>query len=110
MIIERPLIVINYNWNIFNNNNNWIFELIHSICWFSLFICICIKFYLLYYYEKLNLSIINQAWQREINVGITDWFISNSQKFGNPIWLIKISIIPYVFLIAIAVCGTHFLS
>lgn len=112
MIVERPIFLFNQLSK--HNKNNyseiflfnlpfWSLELLFGITWFGLFICICLKFYLLYYYERLNLAVVNQAWQKEINVGITDWYISNSQRWGNPIWLIKVSIIPYLFVVGLAV-------
>lgn len=65
------------------------FYIVQSITWFGIFFLILFKSYLLYFNQCLNLAVINQAWQKEINVGVTDWYISNKKRWGSAIWLIK---------------------
>ena len=79
-LIERPLSAwvtvfdsLSY-FDQFIQDFDWILlliQLISSLTWLALFLFICFKFYLLYYTQQLNLSVINQAWQKEINMGVT---------------------------------------
>ena len=50
---------------------HWTVQLIHALLWFGFLIILCIKFYLLYYNQQFCLALINQTWQKEINMGIT---------------------------------------
>ena len=77
-IIERPLsaLISVFAMDALSNAfvDNWsllVIQSISSLTWIALFMFICFKFYLLYYTQQLNLSVINQAWQKEINIGVT---------------------------------------
>ena len=79
LLFERPLLAF---YNVFSFSSNikfvdmyrWIFELIHGLLWFALLTAFCIKFYLLYFNQQLNLAVINQTWQKQINIGVTGMF------------------------------------
>lgn len=76
-----------------------IHELLHTLLLYLLLFCIFIKFYLLYYNMQLSLAKSNLAWQTKINANVTDWYIQNCKRWGNPGWIIKICSIPYVLII-----------
>lgn len=51
------------------------FEFVHCTLWFALLIILCIKFYLLYFTQQLNLSLIDETWHKDINIGVTGMHI-----------------------------------
>lgn len=99
ILVERPLLACIFVFNLFKLPV-WLIELFYALSWFPLFICLSFKTYLLYYNQQLSLSIMNQAWQKEINMGVTDWYIANHNSWGNPIWLIKVFSIPFILGVA----------
>ena len=130
MLIERPLAVIviiianydDYYYKPLPNipsivteiiQNQYVllsFDVISIFLWFSLLSLIILKFYLLYYNQQLNLSVINEAWQKEINIGVSDWYIVNKNSKGNSKWLIKVVITPYLLcVIALVVLSDLFI-
>ena len=74
----------------------WILYLINAIFILPIFDQFVLKTYLLYFEQKYQLAIINMTWLKHINNGVTDWYITKRQTFGNFNYLLKISIIPYI--------------
>ena len=119
MVIEIPYMVLA---NVFDlipdlpfstssdRENDPIFELLHATLFYMLLYFMFVKFYLLYYNRKLSLAKTNLAWQMKINEKVTDWYIENTKRWGNPIWLTKISILPYLFTVALVVINDWFVS
>ena len=53
------------------NRIDWIVELFCQSFLLLSFTLICVKIYLSYYIQQLNLSLVNYTWQKEINVGVS---------------------------------------
>ena len=117
MIIEIPYVVlVDFvqlipNWpHSKDPENDLIFELLHAMLFYVLVFFMFVKFYLLYYNMKLTLAKTNLAWQMKINAHVTDWYIENTERWGNPVWLTKMSIIPYLIVISFVVINDWLLG
>ena len=81
--------------------NDFLIYLFISILWSFIMILFIIKVYHLYYKQEYNASIANMSWRKDINPTDQNWYISHKSTFGNTIFLIKLSIIPYIFIVLI---------
>lgn len=73
----------------------WVLYLINAIFILPIFHQFALKTYLLYFEQKYQLAIINITWLKQLNNGVTDWYITKRHTFGNFNYLLKLSIIPY---------------
>lgn len=79
ILFERSFLAFNSVFSfssqiVLNISFEWVYELVYCILWFSLWFIIGIKWYLLYFVQQFNLAIVNQAWQKNINIGVTGMY------------------------------------
>ena len=95
LIVERLYMCLVRIWQIIDIPI-WTVYCLLSLTWWSSMYLFSIKVYLLYYKQKYTLSIADVSWRKDINPNEENWYIKNKNKYGNPIYLIKLAIIPYI--------------
>ena len=103
LLFERTFLLCSKVWIAIDltTSYSWIVYLFLSSTWTYIMILFIIKVYHLYYKQQYNTSIANVSWRKDINPDDKDWYISHKLTFGNTIFCIKISIIPYIFIVVI---------
>eukprot|EP01084_Bolivina_argentea_P174529 302317_1 len=97
---ERIYMASSEIWNIIDVPF-WTVALFLAIPWWALMDLFAIKVYHLYYTQQYNQSIADKSWKKDINPNENDWYIIHKHTYGNPIYLIKITLIPYLLSIIV---------
>ena len=96
--------------NLFSANMNievplWSVYLLFSFTWTAILTLFACKAFNLYFQQQFNLAISDLGWRQNINPNDQNWFIKHKQTFGNSLYLIKFSAIPYsLFVILQSLC------
>ena len=96
LLLERPYANAVIIWKIIKIN--WIYYFVFSVSWWSAFFLLFVKVFHLYYNQKYNIAIADLAWKMELNPNDANnnWFIINKNKYGDPIYMIKLVSIPFI--------------
>jgi len=81
----------------------WSVVLFMALMWWAVMTLFAIKCYHLYFVQQYNLAMAEASWRNDINPKETNWFIANKASFGNPRYLMRIAVFPYLMAVALDV-------
>lgn len=109
LLIERPYANAVIVWNFIQINVNFVYYLVFSISWWSAFFLFFVKVFYLYYKQKYNMAVADLTWKIQLNPNENcNWYIMNQHKYGNPIFMVKITMIPFSICVLTNTLISHF--